>query len=75
MLKKAIILVLVIVAVTFLVYLRSSAKKDISRLPPPETASGEVSAYLPEKEAKGKLDANVRVTGPVWVSPEKKTEK
>jgi len=75
MLKKTILVLLFAAAAILAVYFYSSAKKDISKLPPPETASGDASVYMPEGEGKQKMDANVRVSGPVWVSPEDKQRK
>ena len=75
MFKKIVISVVVVVALILSLYFYSGAKKDPSKLPPPETASGEASMYMPKKEAKEKLNNNVRVTGPVLVTPDKKEEK
>jgi len=75
MVKKIVVIVLIAAAAILSLYLYSSAKKDASRMPPPETASGESSAYMPEQASRGNLDNKVRVTGPVWVTPEEKAEK
>lgn len=75
MIKKIFLSVLVAAALTLSIYLYSVAKKEPAKLPPPETASGGASMYMPNKKAKEKLDNNVRVTGPVWVTPDKKEEK
>ena len=68
--NKVIITLVLILMIVLAFYLYSIAKKDASKLPPPETASGAASEYLPQKEEE-KTNTNVRATGPVWMAPEK----